>query len=268
MKASCSSTRLASAGATEMHALIDCAAQIGFQGITIDFSPGSLFSPDSFRFSTCAEIVRYAQAQGIEINSLRGIGITLAGQDEDELLKKVICLSHALACPLVTFSLPEREKEGDEYKQLLTIVRNAVEFAAELDICLAVEALADSWAATVDAAIDFVDDVDRLNIGIVYNPRYHSLEKDTAPAAVIEAINTYTLMILLAPETGAAIRDGRYEAELRLFQTAGFSEYVCDGSCCRAGAPYADQFSSIHDNFDYLRNLNILDSVETTVIDQ
>jgi sugar phosphate isomerase/epimerase len=262
MKASCSTALLTGAGAHDFASYTRLAAELGFHGINIDLGPHSIFSPDSFPFHTCGHYVRCAQELAVDIHCISGMHISDTTMEQQTLmLRKMICISHALACPLVALTLPgppETDSRRD-FRRLIELVRDAVEFAQDIDICLAIEPAAGSCIKSMEHAAEFVDEVDRLNIGIVYNPAYHDMSSEKAPTAAAEIYKSYMLMIRLEPDTATAITHGRYDELLKIFRTVEFTEYVCDCSPCPRDESENEIAGLILQNFEYLRSLNILD---------
>lgn len=262
MKASCSTALLKGAGVHDFASCTRLAAELGFHGVNIDLGPDSIFSLDTFPFQTCGHYVRFAREHAVEIHCVSGIHISDADMNrQTAMLRKVICVSHALACPLVALTLPGRAETESmrDYRRLIELMRDAVEFAQDIDICLAIEPAADSCADSIERLMEFVDEVDRLNIGIVYNPAYHDMCSEKAPAAAAEIIKSYMLMIRLEPDTATAITHGQYDEILNIFHTVEFSEYVCDCSPCPRYESEDEITGLILQNFEYLRSLNILD---------
>jgi sugar phosphate isomerase/epimerase len=262
MKASCSTELLSAAGSQDFNSLISLASELGLHGVNIDFGPHSLFTPDMFPFNSCWEYVRFAQALQVEIQCISGVEIgDTVMKHQIEQLRKAICIAHALACPLVVVKLPGTNKMAGkrEFRQLIEILRDAVDFAQDFDICLAIEPMADTCIVSMDSTVDLVDEINRLNIGIVYNPAFHELTTGIAPLAAAERFKPYLLMIRLSPDSPAGIVHGQYDEMLNNFATLEFTEYVCNCSFCPPSESESDIASLILENFEYLRGLNILD---------
>jgi len=232
MKYSCSSVLLNSAGARDVPAMLDLAADAGYQGVMLACEQGGGFDPEAFSFRTSGAVVRHAIDRGIEIQCIGSACLQACEPDTDgEQLRRDVCIAHALACPLVCFSAPPHpgEKQFEHgYGRFLTIVREAIECARELDICLALQPSAGTMATTMDHVVNVVDDVDRPNLGVAYPPGFLSRSHGESATQAVAGSEGFLLMTQLDGIGGRDLLDGVFDAALDALRDASFSEYVCD----------------------------------------
>lgn len=258
MKLSCSSALLAGAGAHTLEEMVATAATLGVAGIFLDL-PASNIDPAGFSFRGSAPLVCVAQAHAIEWQCLRGAPLTpgQSGQ-QDETLQRLICIAHALACPLVALTAPahDRGQEFDAaYEAFVAVVQEALDVAQDMDICLAIEPAADTMVRTADHAVDFVDDVARRNLGIIYNPGDPACSGSDEPQQVVSLLKDYLLMVRLQGADLLAIQRNEFDHAIRLVQRAGFHEYYADCSPCAPAdvPPYI--LEQLNANVRHLRGL-------------
>ncbi len=237
MKLSCSSALLAGAGAHTLEEMIATAATLGVAGIYLDL-PAANIDPVDFSFRSSAQLVCAAQAHALEWQCLRGAPLEPGKVEQQaEVLQRWICIAHALACPLIALAAPahDRGQEFDRaYEAFVAVVQEALDVAQDMDICLAIEPAADSMVRTADHAVDFVDDVERHNLGIIYNPGYLARSGSDEPQQVVGLLKGYLLMVCLQGADLLSIQRNEFDHPVRLVQRAGFHEYYAD---CSPRAP-------------------------------
>jgi len=238
MKFSCSSYLLLAAGADTIEKMAELAAKTGYSGIQIECPDNNLIAPETFSFRKSAEIVRAAAELDIEIHCLNADifngKVPLAQKPAVALLKKYVSIAHSLACPLVSFSPPVLDISEDfagQYEKLIKILRPVSEFAAELDICLAIRPAEKTLTENIDETIDLADDSECKNIGVVYCPEIYTKlkkEKKETPDQVLRMTKGYLVLVQMEkiPQNAETIKK---------IIGSGFQEYLCDCSSVQKG---------------------------------
>jgi sugar phosphate isomerase/epimerase len=259
MMFSCASTLLRQAGAEDFREAADSAASLGYDGLHLESVPGGLIDAASFSFKTSGELVHIARGHELDIHCLSGDGWSGAEPDDPALgLKRLVCIAHALACPLVTVVPPALvtvEEFEARYEHAIAAMQEAVELASELDICLALEPAADSLAVNADEAVDFVDDVDRKNLGIVYNPGYLAMTGGESPITAVELLKDYLLLVRLRGARERAVSSGDFDIVLRELVAAQYSQYVADMTECGQDTVPAQAMELLRSNIAHLRGI-------------
>lgn len=233
MKLSCSSVVLAGAGAHTLEEMVATAAALGVAGIYLDL-PAVHLDPACFSFRSSAQLVCLAQARAIEWQCLRGAPLEPGQADrQDDALQRLICIAHALACPLVALTAPAHDRGLDfdrAYEAFVAVVQAALDVAQDMDICLAIEPAPGTMVRTTDHAVDFADDVAHRNLGIVYNPGVLARSGGEEPQQAVSLLKDYLLMVCLQGNDLLAIQRNEFDHPIRLVQRAGFHEYYADCS--------------------------------------
>jgi sugar phosphate isomerase/epimerase len=236
MKTSCSSALLNAAGARDIPAMLDLASEAGFDGIMLECRAGGGFDAAGFSFRGSGEVVRHAVAREIEIQCIASECLRSCDAEHDgEKLRRDVCIAHALACPLVAFSAPplqNKEHTEAEYVATIEIVRDALDCAQDLDICLGIEPAAHTTVKNIDQALDFIDDVDQPGLGVVYPPGYLAHAHGEPPGKAVEMAQDFMLMTRLEGIGVNDLESGVFDEALAALQRSSFTEYLCDG-----GAP-------------------------------
>jgi sugar phosphate isomerase/epimerase len=212
--------------------MVEVAATAGFGGISLDGDTPDL-SPAAFSFRASGALVCQAQAHGIEWQCISCGTLMSTTESQEEELRRRICIAHALACPLVSFQTLVGNPDTDPldaYHAMVATIQDAVEFAQDLDVCLAVETARTSLVRTMQHAIDFVDDVDRRNLGIVYNPVEVAAAGGEEPHTAVGMARDYLLCTRLCGTDLLAIRRHEFDDVMRELRAAKFSEYCADCS--------------------------------------
>jgi sugar phosphate isomerase/epimerase len=237
MKTSCSSVLLHAAGAQSIGEMIDLAAEAGYDGIMFECGPGGGFIAERFAFRTSGELARYAVGREVEIQCINSTSLlTCDTADGGEALRRDVCIAHALACPLVAFTAPGVGGKGAferEYGKVIEIVRDALECAGELDICLGLTPAVETIVVNLDQAIDLLDDIDRENLGLVYPPGYLARSHGEGVQEAVQLLQDSLLMTCLEGVGADDLTDGVFDEALNALRAAAFPEYVCD--CGPAG---------------------------------
>lgn len=256
MKLSCSSALLAGAGASALDDMIVRAAAMGVNGILLDL-PATPPTAAAFSFRASAQLVVQAQAHAIEWHCVRGAPCAAADRaQQTEELKRLVCVAHALACPLVSFTAPAATTTFDDaYDGLVAMVRDAADVARDLDICLAIEPADATLIRTADHAVDFVDDVAGRNLGIVYNPGALAQSGGEEPAAAVAMLRDYLLLVCLQGADLLAIQRNEFDHAVRLVQRTGYHEYYADCSVCAAADPPPYVLEQVSANARHLRGM-------------
>ena len=228
MKTSCSTKLLESIGAENIFQGIDLAVELGFDGINVDCVDGSYFSIENFSFLKSAEIVRYAIAKEIEIQCISVAPINFNKEkDEIKRLNKAATVAHALSCPLVTFSasvLDEKTGILKQYDKTSEIIKKSSKFAADFDICFAVEAVPGTIVDTFEKSLQLFVDVDAYNFGVVLNSI--SLNKNVINQ-VKNDINLIDESLLLVKISGEEEKESMNDILFKL-NKQGYSLYISD----------------------------------------
>ncbi|MCX7848502.1 MAG: sugar phosphate isomerase/epimerase [bacterium] len=256
-KISCSSTLLAAAGAEGMVELIDLAFRYGFDGLNLDCSRPDIFSLEGFSFRKGGEWVRHSVAKEVELHCISGYQMTGRWGEEAERLRRLICVAHALACPLVTVATPVYLSEAEwepAYEAAIASLREASECARDLDICLAIEPREMTLARNMDDAVDLLDDVERENIGLVYNPGYLAAHAGEGPEAAVEMAKDFMLLMELGGTRWDAVERGEFDEAVQRARAAGFGEYV-SLSVGRGMAVVHDEGEQVRRDLAHLRAL-------------
>jgi sugar phosphate isomerase/epimerase len=254
MKLSCSSALLAGAGAQSLDDMVVRAAALGVNGILLDL-PATHHDPAAFSFRASAQLVLHAQANAIEWHCVHGAPCAAGrGAQQGEELKRLVCIAHALACPLVSFTAPAAALD-DAYDGLVAMVQDAVDIAQDLDICLAIEPAADTLIRTADHAVDFVDDVACRNLGIVYNPGTLAQSGGEEPAAAVAMLRDYLLLVCLQGADLLAIQRNEFDHAVRVVQRTGYHEYYADCSVCATADPPPYVLEQITANARHMRGM-------------
>lgn len=260
MNFSCTSALLAASGARDFREATDLAAALGYNGLHLGCDPDGLVPAETFSFSSSPDMVRHAQERTIEIHCLAANQWT-PGDPEDAAmgLKRLVCMAHALACPLVAVPLPALDAAVEfdaHYHRALDAFRNALDLCEELDICLAVEPSVGTLAANADEAIDLVDDVDMKNMGIVYNPRRLALHGGEPPDQAIPMLKDYLLMVRLEGQDMQAIGHGTFDTVVQMLRDVGYRLYVADCTRCPQDTAPAHLRHLLSQNIAHLRALH------------
>ena len=259
MKHSCSSQALAAAGATDFRRMIDAAAVCGFDGVDLEFAPGSIVSPAEFSFRETGALVQYALAKRVEVQCIGGGAFRSPRMaDEWEGIARLISVAHALACPLVRVVMPPLGDEArfdEEYDAALALLREALDFARELDLCIGIEPAAGSYAATIDEALAVIEDANRRNLGVVYNPAVEAAGGGGSPDEAVERARGLLLLVRLAGGGDASIARRAFDAALNAARASGFSEYVSDCSVFEPGLAHQAVKDRLVANLRHVRAL-------------
>lgn len=256
-KISCSSTLLAAAGARGMVEMIDAAEMYGFDGLNLDCSRPDIFSLEEFSFRKSGEWVRYCVGKNLELHCISGYQMIGRGEEEAERLRRLICVAHALACPLVTVATPvyfTEEEWEPAYDAAIASLKEASECAKELDICLAIEPREMTLTRNMDDAVDLLDDVECENIGLVYNPGYLAACACEGPAEAVDMAKDFLLLVELSGERQDAVERGEFDEAVRMVRAAGYGEYV-SLSAWRGAAVIPDEGQQVRRDLAHLRAL-------------
>jgi len=256
-KISCSSTLLAAAGAQGMGGLMEAALGWGFDGLNLDCSRPDIFSLEQFSFRKSGEWVRYSVANELQLHCISGYQMRGRGEEEAERLRRLICVAHALACPLVTVATPVYTHEAEWeplYDAALALLREASECAKEFDVCLAIEPRELTLARSMDDAVDLLDDVECQNIGLVYNPGYLAAHGCEPPERAVAMAKDFMLVMELSGMRPDAVERGEFDDAVQRARAAGFGEYI-SLSVAHGMAVLADGGAQVRRDLAHLRAL-------------
>lgn len=256
-KISCSSTLLAAAGAQGIQGMIDAALAFGFDGLNLDCGRPDIFSLEGFSFRKSGEWVRYSVTHELELHCISGYQMTGRGEEEAERLRRLICVSHALACPLVTVATPVYTSEADwepAYDAAIATLKEASQCAKDFDICLAIEPREMTLTRNMDDAVDLLDDLECQNIGLVYNPGYLAAHGCEGAEEAVAMAKDFMLVMELSGLRADAVERGEFDEAVQRARAAGFGEYV-SLSAARGVAVLHDEGAQVRRDLAHLRAL-------------
>lgn len=230
MKLACTGRQLSCIGATTLIEKCNAAASLGYDGVHLECGRESDIDPASFSLRDTGAIVQAAVANNMQINSLDAGSFSVKDPEKtQDYLVQCVCIAHALAIPLVSISAPpygEEDAFRKRYRTAVDLCKDVLEYAEDLDICLGIRPAHATCVATVDEALDFIDDIDQQNMGFIYPPVYLAAVQAEPPEKACDMAHDFMLMILLDSCTSSDVCAGKYDNALNIATEKGFSEFI------------------------------------------
>lgn len=155
---------------------VAAAAKCGYDGIELRPKPNHL--PASLSAEEVREIRKKIDDAGLETHCIAGFNGYYAGLDDDECRKELDELKHflefagVLGCGAIrhwTGRMSSRDMNDDQRARAREWMNKALEVAAEADVTLVLELHHRTPIDSIDAAVSFVESLDKKNCMIIHD---------------------------------------------------------------------------------------------------